>query len=122
MSETGSARQDPGPVVVGVDGSVVSEQALLWAAEHAYRIGADLRVVLVRTHPVPVTAVAPAPVWPWPVVHQRNEQDVAKTSRNAARDRHRDDPSDLRHEGHRRRGRWGQRERPYRDGARASHQ
>lgn len=80
MSETGSARQDPGPVVVGVDGSVVSEQALLWAAEHAYRIGADLRVVLVRTHPVPVTAVAPAPVWPWPVVHQRNEQDVAKTS------------------------------------------
>lgn len=71
--------QSVGPVVVGVDGSVISERALLWAAEQANLTGAQLRVVLVRTHPVPVTSVAPEPVWPWPVVHQRNEQDVAKT-------------------------------------------
>ena len=63
-----------GPVVVGVDGSIASERALLWAAEHAFRMQVGLRVVLVRTHPVPVTAVAPAPVWPWPVVHHRDEQ------------------------------------------------
>ena len=53
-----------GPVVVGVDGSVISERALLWASEQANLTGAQLRVVLVRTHPVPVTAVAPEPVWP----------------------------------------------------------
>ena len=66
-----------GPVVVGVDGSVVSERALLWAAEQARRTGVALRVVLVRPHPIPVTAMATDPVWPWPVIHARNEQDVA---------------------------------------------
>lgn len=73
-----------GPVVVGVDGSIASERALLWAAEHAFRMQVGLRVVLVRTHPVPVTAVAPAPVWPWPVVHQRDEQGVADTRKMLA--------------------------------------
>ncbi|HAM21091.1 MAG TPA: universal stress protein UspA [Actinobacteria bacterium] len=71
--------QTTGPVVVGVDGSIASERALLWAAEHAFRMGAGLRVVLVRTHPVPVTSIAPAPVWPWPVVHHRDEQGAAET-------------------------------------------
>lgn len=67
-----------GPVVVGVDGSEVSERALLWAAEQARRSGVQLRVVLVRPHPIPVTTMAAEPVWPWPVAHQRNEQDVAQ--------------------------------------------
>lgn len=68
-----------GPVVVGVDGSQVSERALLWAAEQARRAGVQLRVVLVRPHPIPITTMATEPVWPWPVEHQRNEEDVAQT-------------------------------------------
>jgi nucleotide-binding universal stress UspA family protein len=66
-----------GPVVVGVDGSTPSERALLWAANQARIVGVGLRVVLVRPHAVPLTAIAPEPVWPWPVVRYRDEEDVA---------------------------------------------
>lgn len=79
MGELRNPIDSSGPVVVGVDGSTPSERALLWAARQAKAANAVLRVVLVRPHPVPITAIAPEPVWPWPVVHYRDEQDVAET-------------------------------------------
>lgn len=68
-----------GPVVVGVDGSEQSERALLWAANYARAVDAELLVVLARVHPVPVTTVGPQPVWPWPITHSRDEQGVEQT-------------------------------------------
>lgn len=73
------------PIVVGIDGSTVSEKALLWAANQAQLCNAQLRVVLVRPHPIPITAMAPQPIWPWPVIHQRDEEEVAVTIKMLSR-------------------------------------
>ncbi|NQU37784.1 MAG: universal stress protein, partial [Actinobacteria bacterium] len=62
----GNERAVDGPVVVGVDGSEASEQALIWASEYADRVGSELVVVLARSHHVSVPSVASVPVWPWP--------------------------------------------------------
>ena len=58
-----------GPVVVGVDGSEASEQALVWGSEFAAGTDNELVVVLARSHHVSVPTPAPVPVWPWPVVN-----------------------------------------------------
>lgn len=69
-----------GPVVVGVDGSEASAQALVWASEYAHRVDTKLVVVLARSHRVSVPSVAPVPVWPWPVVHVPDAKDAAQAN------------------------------------------
>jgi nucleotide-binding universal stress UspA family protein len=76
----GNERVVDGPVVVGVDGSEASEQALVWASEYAHRAGTKLVVVLARSHHVSIPSVAPVPVWPWPVVNVPDAKDAAQAN------------------------------------------
>ncbi len=70
---------EPAIVVVGIDGSIASEPALLWAGDEADRLNAKLTVVLARVHPKPDRVLASQPVWPFPVVNRRNLEDVEHT-------------------------------------------
>lgn len=64
----------PPTIVVGVDNTTMSEQALIWAARHATQVGG--RVVAVAVHPVmPVPhSTIPQPVIAEPADHQRDER------------------------------------------------
>lgn len=54
-----------GRIVVGVDGSAPSLEALAWAAAEAGRRGSRLLAVLVHPDPIAVRAVAAAPMPTW---------------------------------------------------------
>lgn len=57
-----------GPVVVGIDGSVIARSAARWAAEEAVRRGVGLRIVYADVFALP--ALPELPGLPWPKEHR----------------------------------------------------
>ena len=70
-----------GRIVVGVDGSPSSGQALRWGARAAAAFGAGLDAVRADLTSVVQTALEPAQVWVW----VRERQAPPKAARTAAR-------------------------------------
>jgi nucleotide-binding universal stress UspA family protein len=62
----------PAPVLVGVDGSASSKEALAWAAHYAGLVGAQLEVAIVWHLP-------PAMGWETPVPTEWNPEDDARS-------------------------------------------
>lgn len=75
----GDKRQS-GPILVGVDGSATSHTALRWAHQLAVSSGHKLIVVHAKRGVQPHYVVARTPVWPWPMLKEDIQLDVAEST------------------------------------------
>jgi nucleotide-binding universal stress UspA family protein len=78
-------RMPPPQIVVGVDGSPESRDALIWAAQHADLVGGTLRVVYAWSPPV-VEALGLPPLMDWEPLRERAEEFPAAFARETLGD------------------------------------
>jgi nucleotide-binding universal stress UspA family protein len=78
-------RMPPPQIVVGVDGSPESRDALIWAAQHAELVGGTLRVVYAWSPPV-LEALSLPPLMDWEPLRERAEDFPAAFARETLGD------------------------------------
>jgi nucleotide-binding universal stress UspA family protein len=78
-------RMPPPQILVGVDGSPESREALIWAAQHAELVGGTLRVVYAWSPPV-VEALGLPPLMDWEPLRERAEDFPAAFARETLGD------------------------------------
>ncbi|GGI84733.1 hypothetical protein GCM10011581_22320 [Saccharopolyspora subtropica] len=79
----GGSRVNGAPVVVGIDGSAVAENAARWAAREAARLGTGLRIVYADVTEAPLLPEIPGLHWPKEHRGHVREQVARYLDRNA---------------------------------------